>query len=131
MTVTPLGPVAPVNLPGQALYLVHYTIARALELPLHHHEGTQIGLVTAGELTYRVVSGEVPVFRTEPGGKSEQVRTVRAGETAIIGAGEWVVEEPERPSSGCQPGHRAGFDHDLRTAPPRRSAGDQGLGSMG
>src|SRR5262245_41134678 len=67
VTVTPFGPVAPGNAPGEALYLVRYTIPPGIELPLHHHEGTQIGLVVAGELTYRVVSGEVPVFRTEPG----------------------------------------------------------------
>ena len=104
VTVIPLGPVAPVDVPGQALYLVNYTIAPGTELPLHHHEGTQIGLVTAGELTYRVVNGEVPVFRTDPSGKSEQVRTVRAGETVIIGAGEWVVEEPDDHHQGANRG---------------------------
>lgn len=104
VTVTPLGPVAPSNAPGQALYLVRYTIPPGVELPLHHHEGTQIGLVVAGELTYRVVSGEVPVFRTEPGGKTQPVRTIRTGETATIGAGEWVVEEPDDHHQGANRG---------------------------
>lgn len=104
VTVTSLGPVAPVGAPGRALYLVHYTIAPGTELPLHHHEGTQIGLVMSGDLTYRVVSGEVPVYRTEPGGKARLVRTIRAGETAIIGAGEWVVEEPDDHHQGANRG---------------------------
>jgi quercetin dioxygenase-like cupin family protein len=104
VTVTPLGPVQPGNAPGQALYLLRYTIAPGTKLPLHHHEGTQIGLVLSGALTYRVVSGEVPVFRTAAGGKTELVRTVRAGETARIGAGEWVVEEPEDRHWGANEG---------------------------
>ena len=104
VTVTPLGPVQPTNAPGQALYLVHYTIEPGTELPLHHHEGTQIGLVVSGELTYRVVSGEVPVFRTEPGGRAQLVRTVRGGETATIGAGEWVIEEPDDHHQGANHG---------------------------
>lgn len=104
VTVTPMGPARPVNAPGQALYLVRYTIAPGTELPLHHHEGTQIGLVVSGELTYRVLTGEVPVFRTEPGGKSVLVRTVRGGETAMIGAGEWVIEEPDDHHLGANRG---------------------------
>ena len=104
VTVTPLGPVRPINAPGQALYLVQYTIAPGTELPLHHHEGTQIGLVVSGELIYRVVSGEVSVFRTEPGGRTQLVRTVRGGETATIGAGEWVIEEPDDHHQGANHG---------------------------
>lgn len=104
VTVTSMGPVQPENAPGQALYLVRYAIAPGTKLPLHHHEGTQIGLVLSGVLTYRVVSGEVPVFRTEAGGKAELLRTVHAGETARINAGEWVVEEPEDHHWGANDG---------------------------
>ena len=91
MAVEALGPVLPANAPGQALYLVRYRIAPGTRLPLHHHEGTQIGLVEAGVLTYHVESGEVPVYAV---GGSAAVRTVRAGETIEIGPGQWVVEEP-------------------------------------
>ena len=92
VAVEALGPVLPANAPGQALYLVRYRIAPGTRLPLHHHEGTQIGLVEAGVLTYHVESGEVPVYAV---GGSAAVRTVRAGETIEIGPGQWVVEEPD------------------------------------
>jgi quercetin dioxygenase-like cupin family protein len=104
VAVTSLGPIQPENAPGQALYLLRYTIAPGTRLPLHHHEGTQIGLVTSGELTYHVESGEVPVFRTEAAGKAALVRTVRPGETARISAGQWVVEEPEDRHWGANDG---------------------------
>ncbi|MGD9510107.1 MAG: cupin domain-containing protein [Geminicoccaceae bacterium] len=104
MTVTSLGPVQPENAPGQALYLLRYTIVPGTRLPLHHHEGTQIGLVVSGELTYRVERGEVPVFRTEAAGETVLVRTIRAGETVRIFAGEWVVEEPEDRHWGANEG---------------------------
>jgi quercetin dioxygenase-like cupin family protein len=94
VAVVTLGPVQPTNAPGQSLYLVRYEIAPGTKLPLHHHEGTQIGLVAEGELTYHVATGEVPVYRNGADAKAVLDRTVRAGETGLIRAGEWVVEEP-------------------------------------
>jgi quercetin dioxygenase-like cupin family protein len=61
VTVTTFGPVAPGNAPGQSLYLVRYEIAPGTRLPAHHHEGTQIGLVQSGELSYHVLTGDVRV----------------------------------------------------------------------
>ena len=63
VTISRFGPVAPGNAPGQSLYLVRYEIAPGTRLPPHHHEGTQIGLVAVGELTYHVLTGDVPVYR--------------------------------------------------------------------
>lgn len=95
VTVETLGPVTPGNAPGQALYLIRYRIAAGTRLPLHHHEGTQIGLVEAGVLTYHVATGEVPVYAAGADGATVAVRTVRAGETAEILPGQWVVEEAD------------------------------------
>ena len=94
VAATAMGPIEPEAAPGQSLYLLRYEIAPDTQLPLHHHEGVQIGLVAAGELTYHVAAGEVPVYRNGPDGKPILDRTVRSGETALIQAGEWVVEEP-------------------------------------
>jgi quercetin dioxygenase-like cupin family protein len=94
VTVTTMGPVQPGTAPGQSLFLVRYEIGPDTQLPLHHHEGVQIGLVAAGELTYHVAVGEVPVYHSGPDAKAVLDRTVRAGETGLIRAGEWVVEEP-------------------------------------
>jgi hypothetical protein len=95
VTVTRLGPVAPGNAPGQSLYLVRYDIAPGTRLVLHHHEGTQIGLVASGELTYHVLTGDMPVYRNGPDGAPMLVSTLTAGSVARIAAVEWLVEEPE------------------------------------
>ena len=94
VTATAMGPIQPEAAPGQSLYLLRYEIAPDTQLPLHHHEGIQIGLVAAGELTYHVATGEVPVYRNGPDGKPVLDRTLGSGETGLIRAGEWVVEEP-------------------------------------
>ena len=93
VTVATFGPAAPANAPGQSLYLVRYQIAPGTALRPHHHEGTQIGLVAAGELTYHVLAGEVPVYRTDADGKPVLDRTLTPGTIATVTAGEWVVEE--------------------------------------
>ena len=90
MTVATFGPAAPVNAPGQSLYLVRYEIAPGTRLRPHHHEGTQIGLVAAGELIYHVLVGDVPVYRIGPDGNPVLDRTLRAGTFATVAAGEWL-----------------------------------------
>lgn len=104
VVVTRLGPVQPGAAPGQSLYLLRFRIAPGTRLPLHHHEGVQIGLVEAGELTYHVAAGAVPVYATAADGTSALVRTVRAGEDARIVAGQWVVEEPDDHHWGANEG---------------------------
>ena len=87
------GPAGPANAPGQSLYLVRYEIAPGTRLRPHHHEGTQIGLVEFGVLTYHVLIGDVPVYRANADGRPVHDRTIRAGEFGAVAAGEWVVEE--------------------------------------
>ena len=87
-----------------SLYLVRYAIARGTRLPPHHHEGTQIGLVAAGALTYHVLVGEVPVYRTGADGKPVLARTLTPSSAATVTAGEWLVEEPDDHHWGANEG---------------------------
>ena len=80
--VLPLGPVSPDAAPGQSQYLVRYLIPPNITLAVHRHEGTQIGFIVSGRLTYSVVSGSVPVFRSNPDGTSKQIDTVTSGSAA-------------------------------------------------
>ena len=104
VTVATFGPAAPANAPGQSLYLVRYEIAPGTALRPHHHEGTQIGLVAAGELTYRVLAGDVPVYRTGADGKPVLDRTLTPGTVATVTAGEWLVEGPDDHHWGANEG---------------------------
>ena len=104
VVVTVNGPAAPANAPGQSLYLVRYEIAPGTALRPHHHDGTQIGLVAAGELTYHVLTGDVPVYRTGADGKPELQRTLTAGAVAKVQAGEWLVEGQEDHHWGANEG---------------------------
>jgi quercetin dioxygenase-like cupin family protein len=63
-------------------------------LPLHRHPGTQTAYIARGALTYAVVTGRVLVRRGNPESGARVVRTIRAGETAVIRAGSWIVERP-------------------------------------
>lgn len=92
--VEAMGPVSPPTAPGQALWLVRYDIPPGTTLKKHFHEGTQMGLVASGTLTYTVLTGEVQVFRIGADGKSVEEAPVRAGETRAFPAGYWLVEEP-------------------------------------
>ena len=60
--VEAMGPVSPPTAPGQALWLVRYDIPPGTTLKKHFHEGTQMGLVAAGTLTYTVLTGYVPDY---------------------------------------------------------------------
>ena len=104
VTISRFGPVAPGNAPGQSLYLVRYEIAPGTRLPPHHHEGTQIGLVQSGELTYHVLTGHVPVYRNGVDGAAILDRTLTAGSVATVSAGEWLVEEPDDHHWGANEG---------------------------
>ena len=96
VVVAAYGPVAPTEVPGRSLYLVRYEITPGTRLRPHRHEGTQIGLVASGTLTYHVLTGQVPVYRAGEDGKPAVLaRTLTAGEVGRISAGEWVVERPD------------------------------------
>jgi quercetin dioxygenase-like cupin family protein len=79
--------------PGRTMVLSKVTVPPGAKLAVHHHLGTQISRVTAGTLTYTVRSGKAELFE----GESEEprrVRTITAGQTAQITAGQWLVEQP-------------------------------------
>lgn len=73
--------------PEANLELVRYTIQPGTRLATHRHPGMQLALIEAGTLTYTVVQGTVTVH--EPGGGT---RSIAAGETGRIEAGEWIAE---------------------------------------
>ncbi len=84
----------PAGAPGKTLGLSRVTVEPGGRLPLHRHPGTQTAIIWQGELTYTVVRGAVTVRRGNPETGADVVRTIRDGETAVIRAGEWIVERP-------------------------------------
>jgi hypothetical protein len=80
--------------PGRALVLSRVVVQPGAELALHHHLGTQVARVESGVLSYTVRRGSVAVRRGESDLQSQLVRTIAAGQTGRIGAGEWLVEQP-------------------------------------
>lgn len=93
--VLPLGPVTPQAAPTQSQYLVRYIIPPHITLAVHRHEGTQIGFIVSGRLTYSVVRGAVDVFRNETDGSVKRIDTVRSGQRRILTPGQWVVERSD------------------------------------
>jgi len=80
--------------PQRTLVLSRVVVEPGAELALHRHLGTQVARVEAGVLTYTVRSGSVAVREGQSDEASKPVRAIRAGQTARIAAGEWIVEQP-------------------------------------
>ncbi|MET0559930.1 MAG: hypothetical protein ABW065_14900 [Solirubrobacterales bacterium] len=80
--------------PGRTMVLSRVKVEPGAKLATHHHLGTQISRVTAGALTYTVRRGSAVVRRGEADKDPQLVRTIRAGQTAQVHAGEWLVEQP-------------------------------------
>lgn len=80
--------------PNRTLVLSRVAVAPGAELALHHHLGTQVARIQSGVLTYTVRRGSVAVRRGESDQQPESVRTIEAGQTARIQAGQWIVEQP-------------------------------------
>lgn len=78
---------------GQTLRLSRVTVPAGANLSLHHHPGTQISNIEQGTLSYTVKTGQVRVMRGDAS-TPKLVRTIRAGQTAGIRAGQWIVEQP-------------------------------------
>jgi quercetin dioxygenase-like cupin family protein len=78
---------------GRTLGLARVVIPPGATIALHHHEGTQAAYIQAGVLTYTVKSGSVTVM-SGPADKAQVVRKIKAGQTAKIPAGDWIVEQP-------------------------------------
>lgn len=80
--------------PGRTLALNRVLIEPGAKLALHHHLGTQVARVQAGVLTYSVERGAVEVYQGASDQDPETVRSIKAGQTARVQAGQWLVEEP-------------------------------------
>lgn len=80
--------------PNRTMVLSRVKVEPGAELATHHHLGTQISRVTAGVLTYTVRKGSAVVRRGDAEANPQTVRTIKAGQTAQIHAGEWLVEQP-------------------------------------
>jgi quercetin dioxygenase-like cupin family protein len=80
--------------PGRTLVLSRVVVQPGAKLALHHHLGTQVAHIQAGVLTYSVRSGSVLVRSGESDQQPQTVRTIAAGQTGRIAAGQWIVEQP-------------------------------------
>ena len=80
--------------PGRNLVLSRVAVEPGAKLALHHHLGTQAARIQSGVLTYTVRRGSVVVRRGESDQQPQTVRTIEAGQTARIRAGQWIVEQP-------------------------------------
>lgn len=85
--------VTPVPVSDPALALALVTVDPGAPIATHHHPGTQIGTIAAGELTYTVETDRVEVRRagTPPDAPPTYIE---AGETAAITAGDTLIEPP-------------------------------------
>lgn len=80
--------------PERELILSRVVVPPGAKLALHHHLGTQVARIEAGVLTYTVQQGSVVVRRGQSDADPTVVRTIAAGQTAQIKAGQWIVEQP-------------------------------------
>ncbi|MCW2988878.1 MAG: Cupin 2, conserved barrel domain protein [Solirubrobacterales bacterium] len=93
--------------PNRTMVLSRVAVEPGAKLALHHHLGTQVAHIEAGALTYTVRRGSVVVRRGESDQSPQTVRTIKAGQTGRIRAGQWIVEQPsdihEAANSGSTP----------------------------
>jgi quercetin dioxygenase-like cupin family protein len=80
--------------PGRTMVLSKVVVEPGATLALHHHLGTQISRVASGTLTYTVRQGSAVVNEGDAEKDPHRVRTIAAGQTARIKAGQWLVEQP-------------------------------------
>lgn len=92
--------------PGYRLSLMRVVIPAGAKLAPHRHPGMQTARVISGRLKYRVLRGQVPVYRGPAGATQEAVRTIKAGHVAVIESGQWIVETPGDWHAGSNPGKK-------------------------
>lgn len=80
--------------PKRTLVLSRVEVEPGAQLALHHHEGTQVAHVEAGTLTYTVRRGSAVVKTGVSDQNPKLVRKIKAGQTAPIRTGQWIVEQP-------------------------------------
>ena len=83
----------PRGAPRRTLGLSRVTVMPGTTLALHHHPGTQIGYVDSGVLTYTVEQGRARLM-AGTGDDPRLVRVIRAGQTAKVHPGQWLIEQP-------------------------------------
>jgi quercetin dioxygenase-like cupin family protein len=79
------------------LALGRVVIEPGAAIPEHEHPGTQLAVIMSGELTYTVLTDDVPVTRasdTVAAGSPVPEEIVTAGNTVILRAGDSVLEQP-------------------------------------
>jgi quercetin dioxygenase-like cupin family protein len=91
---------------GRTLGLSRVTIPARTALAPHRHPGYQIAYIERGTLTYTVRTGVVRVYRGAADATPQLVRTIRAGETGRVRAGQWVVERQGDVHFGANRGRR-------------------------
>jgi quercetin dioxygenase-like cupin family protein len=88
-----LGRALPVTVENPELALGRVTVMPGAVLPVHYHQGTQIGVVVQGELTYTVFTGEIHWYRgDDPAGEPHMIRP---GQTVVVRPGDALVESPD------------------------------------
>lgn len=80
--------------PGRTMVLSRVVVEPGAKLAAHHHLGTQVARIQSGVLTYTVRRGSAAVRKGESDRDPALVRTIKAGQTAAIRKGEWIVEQP-------------------------------------
>ncbi|MBK5220007.1 MAG: hypothetical protein JJE35_09525 [Thermoleophilia bacterium] len=80
--------------PKRTMVLSRVVVNPGAKLALHHHLGTQISRVASGTLTYTVERGSAVVREGEADQNPRVVRTIAAGQTGRVRAGQWLVEQP-------------------------------------
>lgn len=80
--------------PDRSLVLSRVEVEPGAKLALHHHLGTQVARIESGTLIYTVRRGAVVVRKGEADQDPAKVRTIAAGQTGRIRAGQWIVEQP-------------------------------------
>jgi len=85
--------VNPIGGEGRALNLARVVIQPGAKIPLHMHQGTQVGYIASGVLTYHVQSGQAKLM-SGAGDAPKLVRLIKAGQTARVKPGQWLIEQP-------------------------------------
>ncbi len=87
-----LGRATPVSVVNPELALGRVTVMPGAVLPVHHHPGTQIGVVTQGTLTYTVLTGEILLYRAAT--PDAEPTRIKPGETVEVAIGDALIESP-------------------------------------
>lgn len=87
-----LGRANPADVADPELALGRVTIIPGGVIPVHHHPGTQIGVVVQGTLTYTVITATVDWIQANH--REGQPYAISAGETVDIPTGDALVEAP-------------------------------------